>query len=336
MTPSAPPPPAAMMGLITGYWRSQALTVAARLGLADHLAAGAQTADELAKAAGSHGEATFRLMRALTSFGVFERTGPRSFKLNALGETLRSNVPGSMRDMAIAQGGQGHWLPWGQLIDAVKTGERTTVKTLGAELFDWYQANPEAGAAFSGAMSNLSSQVAAEVAEHYRLTDEKVVDIGGALGLLVQVLLRANPKATGVLYELPQVATRAAQEFRLAGLDARCEAVGGDFFTSAPAGNLYLIKQVLHDWDDAQCISILRNCAKAGAPGARVVVIEMVLPEDGSHSIAPMMDLNMMVLTPGKERTLTDYDRLFAEAGLERKRVTATRSPFTLIEAVKR
>jgi hypothetical protein len=336
MASGTPPPPAQMMGLITGYWRSQAVGAAARLGLADKLSDGSRSADALAQAVGSHPEATFRLLRALASFGVFEQTGPREFQLNALGQTLRANAPGSMRDMAIAQSSAGHWLPWGQLVEAVKTGKPSTVKTLGAEIFDWYAAHPDEAAVFSGAMSNLAASVAGELAEHCRLGSQTVVDVGGANGLLTQVLLRANPSAKGIVQDLPNVAAGAAQELRLAGLSSRCEAVGGDFFQSVPAGNVYLLKQILHDWNDAQCVTVLRNCAASMIAGGRVLVLEMVLPEDGAPSMAPLMDLNMLVMLPGKERTLTEYDRLFAEAGLQRKHVQATHSPFSIIEAVKR
>lgn len=324
-----------MFDLITGFWRSQAVGAAARLGLPDLLAQGTSSSDELATKAQANPQATYRLLRALAGLGVVEATGPKSFRLTPVGETLRSNVPGSMRDMAIAQTAAGHWQPWGRMVDAVKTGKRTTHEALGCEIFEHYARNAEEGRSFSGAMTNLSSMVAQGLVDQLKLQSETVVDVGGAHGLLVRALLTAFPQTRGVLADLPNVVEGAAAELRLAKLEGRCDLAGGDFFKSVPQGDVYLLKQILHDWDDQQCISILRNCAVAMRPGARVYVIEMVLPEDKTPSPAPMMDLNMLVMLPGRERTLSEYDRLFAEAGLKRTNVLHTRSPFDAIEAKK-
>jgi hypothetical protein len=333
----AVPPPQAMMGLITGYWRTQAVATAARLAIADRLVDGPRSSASLATELAVDEGALFRLLRGLASFGVFTESGARTFALNALGETLRSNVPGSMKDMAIAQASPGHWLSWGKLDEAVRTGERASRAALGCELFEWYAKHPLEAAAFSGAMGNLSALAAQEVGKHLALGHKAtVVDVGGAHGTLLAGVLRAHPTARGVLTDLPHVIATAPKSLAALGIADRVEAVAADFFQAAPAGDVYLLKQILHDWSDAQAVTILKNCAAAMNPGGRVVVVEMVVPHDGRPDLAQLMDLNMLVMLPGRERTEAEFAALFEEAGLKRPVLTATHSPFFLIEATRR
>src|SRR5512137_1506336 len=190
----APPPPQQMMELITGYWRSQAVGVAARLAIADRLGDGPKTVEALAAETAMNEAALFRLLRGLASFGVLAEITPRTFDLTPVGETLRSNVPGSMRDFAIAETAPGHWLPWGRLDDAVRTGERTTPAALGCEIFEWYGQRPAEGAAFSGAMGNLSALAAQEAGRLVSVPPgATVVDVGGAHGTLLAGVLKAHP-----------------------------------------------------------------------------------------------------------------------------------------------
>ena len=332
----APPPPQQMMELITGYWRSQAVGVAARLAIADRLGGGPKTVATLAAETATNEAALFRLLRGLASFGVFEETVPRTFGLTPLAETLRSNVPGSMRDFAMAETAPGHWLPWGNLDEAVRTGERATPAALGCEIFEWYGTHPVEGAAFSGAMGNLSALAAQEVGRVLPLPEKAtVVDVGGAHGTLLAGVLNANPAARGVLTDLPHVIADAPRALAAMGIAGRAEAVAGDFFQAVPEGDVYLLKQVLHDWSDEQCVTILRNCARAMKPGGKVAVVEMVVPEDGTPSLAQIMDLNMLVMLPGRERTEAEFNALFQAAGLSAARVTPTHSPFSLVEAAR-
>ena len=332
----APPPPQQMMELITGYWRSQAVGVAARLAIADRLGDGPKTVATLAAETATNEAALFRLLRGLASFGVFEETVPRTFGLTPLAETLRSNVPGSMRDFAMAETAPGHWLPWGNLDQAVRTGERATPAALGCEIFEWYGTHPVEGAAFSGAMGNLSALAAQEVGRVLPLPEKAtVVDVGGAHGTLLAGVLNANPAARGVLTDLPHVIADAPRALAAMGIAGRAEAVAGDFFQAVPEGDVYLLKQVLHDWSDEQCVTILRNCARAMKPGGKVAVVEMVVPEDGTPSLAQIMDLNMLVMLPGRERTEAEFNALFQAAGLSAARVTPTHSPFSLVEAAR-
>ena len=323
-----------MMGLITGYWRSQAVGVAAKLAIADRLGDGPKKVATLAGETGMHEAALYRLLRSLASFGVFAETAPRTFGLTPLAGTLLSNVPGSMRDFAIAETAPGHWLPWGNLDAAVRTGERATPAALGCEIFEWYGKHSAEGAAFSGAMGNLSALAAQEVGRVRALPEQAtVVDVGGAHGTLLAGVLEANPAARGVLTDLPHVIADAPRALAALGIADRVEAVAGDFFEAVPEGDVYLLKQVLHDWNDDQCVALLRNCARAMRPGGKVVVVEMVVPEDGSPSLAQIMDLNMLVMLPGRERTETEFSALFGAAGLSAAKVTPTFSPFSLVEA---
>ncbi len=325
-----------MFQYITGYWVTQLMGTAARLGLADRLEAGPLPVDELAAKVGANPEALYRVMRACTAVGVFTEQPGRAFANSALSQTLRANVPGSMRDMAIAQSSAGHWRPWERLEDAVKTGQRTTLPVLGREIFEWYGNHPEEAAAFSGAMHNLAALVASEVTKAIDFSSVgRVVDVGGANGTLVSAVLRAFPQPKGVLFELPHVVETAKKTLAAVGLAERCEAVAGDFFQSVPKGEVMLLKQVLHDWSDEQCVTLLKNCAASLPVGGRALVVEMIVSEDGKPSPAHLMDINMLVMLPGRERTYSEYAKLLGAAGLKAGRVLPTHSPFSILEATK-
>jgi hypothetical protein len=330
------PPSQQMFQFVTGYWVTQLMGTAARLGLADRLEAGPLPVTELASKVGANAEALYRVMRACTAVGVFAEQPGRTFANTALSQTLRATAPGSMRDFAIAQSSAGHWRPWERLEDAVKTGTRTTVPVLGREIFEWYGNHPEEAAAFSGAMHNLAAQVSGELT---RLVDfssaTKVVDVGGANGTLVSAVLRAFPSTQGVLFELPHALETAKKALAADGVLPRCEVVGGDFFKSVPRGDVMLLKHILHDWNDEQCVTLLKNCAASLPVGGRVLLLEMVISEDGKPSAAHLMDVNMLVMLPGKERTATEYAKLFTAAGLKTGRVLPTHSPFSIVEAIK-
>lgn len=326
------PPNQRMMQMITGYWVTQIVGTIATLGMVDHVAAGAADADTIARACGTDPAATLRLLRAAAGLGIFSCTDGR-YAVTPLGETLGAGV-GSMRGMAIAQSAPGHWLPWGRFVDAVRTGARQTPAALGAEIFDYYGTHADEAAAFAGAMEGLSSMVARDVAENLDTREvARMVDIGGASGTVTATLLEANPTLTGVLLELPHVV--ASAKAALARFGARCEVVAGDFFTSVPEGDLLVLQNIMHDWDDAQCGTILANCAKALRPGGRVVIVEQIIPEEGRPSHATLMDLNMLVMLQGHERTLREHDALLQSAGLRVRRVMQTRSPFSLLEAIR-
>jgi len=331
------PPPAAMMGLITGYWVSQAVGVVAQLGVADHLVAGPRNGVELARAVGADPQALSRVLRLLASIGVFAESSPGDYELTPLGETLSTDAPSSVRNFAITETAPGHWLPWGRLLESVRTGQPMARAALGMELFEWYAHDPEEAGFFNAAMGDLSALAASELVRVYDVSAVRVVaDVGGAHGVLLAAVLRANPDARGILFDLPHVVETAEEVIAAEGLTARCELVSGDFFEDVPTGaDLHVLKQIVHDWDDERAERLLTNCHRALAPGGTLLLVEMVIPLDNAPSPAQAMDLNMLVLLGGRERTAEEFRRLLEAAGFRLKRVTPTHSPFSVIEATR-
>jgi SAM-dependent methyltransferase len=256
------------------------------------------------------------------------------FALTALGELLRADAPGSMRNPAIAFTAPGHWLPWGRLAEAVRHGERQTAAALGHELFDYYAANPCEGSAFTGAMARHSDAIADEIAQALDTSGvTHVVDIGGASGQIIGALLDANPALLGTILERADVVPRAEAALAQRGLSSRCSVVEGDFFKNVPEADLYILKSIVHDWDDQQSVKILSNCVRALRPNGRIILIEWVVPEHGKPGAAALSDLNMLVLLPGRERTASQFEQLFRASGLRLDRITAVASSMQLIEA---
>jgi hypothetical protein len=329
------PPTARMLQIITGYWTSQAVGTAARLGIADQLVDGPRKSSEVAQGVGADPQALFRLMRMLASIGVFTMDAQGRFGLTPLADTLRSGIPGSVKNFAVAETTPGHWQPWGKLYEAIRTGEPTCKSSLGVELWDWYSKNPEEGEYFNRAMGDLSAAVADEVIRIYDFAGfQKVMDIGGAHGILLGAILKANPKMRGILFDLPRVTATARESLETQGIAQRCEVVTGDFFESVPPGaDIHVLKQVIHDWSDEECTTILKNCHEALKPKGKLLLVEMVIPPDNSPSMAQAMDLNMLVLLTGRERTESEYRDLLAAGGFELERVMSTHSPFSVIEA---
>jgi hypothetical protein len=329
------PPAAQMMQLVMGSWVSQAVGASARLGIADHVAAGAKTAEDVAQRAGASPDAVFRLMRALASVGLFKMSG-REFSLTPLGETLRADVPGSMQGIAIAETDHPHWQSWGLFPRAIKEGRKMSFEAIGMEGWDYYATHPEDAQNFSRAMSGISGLATGPVLASYDFSAaSKLVDVGGAHGALLRGILEKYPQASGVLFDLPHVVGGSKKEVERAGLAGRVEVVGGDFFKEVPAGgDVYLLKHILHDWDDAKCAAILATVKKAMKPSSKVLVVEFALPEDATPSPAHLMDLNMLVMLDGRERTPTQYGALFQKAGLRLSRFIPTPSPIGIAEAV--
>lgn len=324
-----------MMQMITGYWVTQIVHAAAAFSFADHLAKGAATAEDIARAEGTDPSATFRLLRSCASLGMVTYDGKARFGATSLLDTLRKDNPKNLRGMALSWPAPGHWLPWGRFTEAVKTGQSQTLQTLGAGLFEYLEANPAEAAAFTEGMTSLTSTVAEETARVIDTSAVNIVaDIGGARGAMLHALLRVHPHLQGIVFDRPNViasARPAAAEF---GLQERVTAMGGDFFQCVPEADLYLLKHILHDWDDAACTCILRNCRRALRPGGRVTVIELLLGEIGEPSLAPLFDVTMMVMCSGRERSLAEYQQLFEAAGLRATNVIPTKTPMTILEAV--
>jgi hypothetical protein len=324
-----------MLQMITGYWITQVVHAAAQYSLADHLARRPMSATELAAAEELDGPAVFRFLRACASLGLVTFDGTSKFAATPLLNTLRRDNPQSLRGLALSQPAPGHWLPWGRFAGALKSGKSQTVAALGDEIFTYFARTPVEAEAFTEAMGSLTAAVASEAA---RLIDTRsaavAVDIGGAGGTLLYALLGANPTLKGIVFDLPNIVMSAAAAAKLMGLSNRVATVGGNFFERVPAADLYLLKYILHDWNDEECVTILRNCRRAMPPGARLAVIELILTEMGQRALVPLMDLNMMVMLSGRERTLAEYDALLQAADLRVTVVKPTATPMAIIEAV--
>jgi SAM-dependent methyltransferase len=272
-------------------------------------------------------------MRAGVHLGLISILQDRRFGLAPLGELLRSDVSGPLRASAIMFTAPGHWLPWGRLVEAVRRGRRQTVSALGRELFDYYSANPDEGDLFTGAMANFSEIIANDLVRVLdTLAVKHVVDIGGASGKIVSALLESNPALSGSIFERADVAPRAEAALAKRGLSSRCRVIAGDFFESVPEADLYVLKSIVHDWDDQQSIEILRNCARALLPNGRVVLVERIMPEQGNSGAASLFDLNMLVMLPGRERSESQFAELFRAAGLRLDRILEVGSDMRAIE----
>jgi O-methyltransferase/methyltransferase family protein len=320
--PALPYDPAAdvpgFINLLIGIIPAQVLHALASLGIPDFLADGALSAEEVAERAGSHPRSTHRLMRAAASVGVLNYEGNRRFSLTGKGHLLRTGLPGSMRALTLTQTGRSHWQSWTMFPESVRQGTCQAKQVLGADTFDYFARpeNSEEAALFAESMADLSTlTVLGAVAALDTTGVSTVVDVGGADGQFVLELMAAHPGLRGQVLDLPHAAERASREADKRGLSGRFTAVAGDFFSEVPAADLYLLKTVLHDWDDDQAAIILRNCRASVRDSGRAVVVETVVGEIGKPDFAVLSDMGMLAVTGGMERDLEEFDVLFAASG---------------------
>jgi hypothetical protein len=326
---------AAVLDMLTGGWVAQTLRAVALLNIADHLAAGAATAEEVAQREGSHPRATYRLMRAASSLGLLAYEGQHRFRLTGRGTLLRSHVPGSLRSLVLIQNGHAHWQSWEHFPEAVRLGGSQTARALGADLFDYFARpeNSEEAALFARAMGDLSGLVTQGTVATVDTTGvTTVVDVGGADGDFVLGLLEANPELRGQVLELPHAVDGARREAAKRGLSDRCSVLSGDFFTSVPPADLYLLKMIMHDWDDERCKTILRNCRAAVNGSGRALVVEMVIGKLGEPDFATRVDMNMLNVMHGMERELEEYDALFEASGWRRLKTYPVGGGYSVME----
>ncbi len=327
-----------LLDLLYSFELTRAICAAAELGIADLLADGPRTVDELAAITRTRPELLYRLLRALASRDVFERLDDGRFALTELGESLRREGPGgTVYDYALYIGEPFLQRSWEQLVPTLRTGTPSFDLAHGAPLFEYLAHDADAAARFNDAMSSHSGRDAEGVIDAYGFrAAETVVDVAGGHGTLIAKILAAVPGTSGVLFDLPQVISGVGEALRAADVADRCTLVAGDMFESVPAGgDIYTLKRALHDWPDERAIAILRNCRDAMNDGGRVLVIEMVVdPGPGGH-LAKFYDLMMLVVATGRERTEAEYARLFTAAGLEHMRTIPTVGPLSVIEAVR-
>lgn len=325
------PPPPALFQMATAYWLSQAIYVAAKLGIADLLADGPQSSVALANATRSDSCSMFRLLRALASVGVFLQVDTDSFALSRSAEALRSDVPGSLREILITIG-EVHYQACGGLLHSVQTGKPAFTQVFGTNLFDYLQQNTNAGDTFNRGMTNLSSLLAHAVLLAYDFSGiSTIVDVGGGQGELLRKILELNSEMTGVVLDLPNA---IESENRVPSVGARCSHVIGNFFDSVPeGGDAYLLCGVMHDWDNDHALTILKNCRKAMSKNGRVLILDMIVPETKSPSFSKLLDLNMMVMTGGRERTKAEFHALLDAADYRVTRIIPTMAPQSIIEA---
>lgn len=326
------PPDRILMHMLTGMWTTKAIAVAVRLRIPDLLHDGGRTSAEIAAATECQPRAMHRLLRALASVGVVGAMPPDRFGPTALSERLR-DVPGTLRNVFIAETDAVHWHSWHLLLDAVRTGAPQPEVAAGASVFDYYGRHREEGEQFGRAMQDVSAMVAAGVLEHYDFGPfDTLADVGGGNGSLVRAVLQHDRRVHGLIVDLPYIGAQAEQGIHDSGLADRCRFVASDFFKEVPPADLYLLKFILHDWDDDDCVRILERCLAAARPGARVLIVEMLVPADNSAPMVAFMDLNMLVMTGGLERTGEEYHALLRRGGFTPTRVIATGTPFALIE----
>jgi hypothetical protein len=325
----------ALFQLATGYWTSQAIYVAAKLGVADLLQDGPQSYVALAAATDSDAPSLLRLMRTLASVGVFSQLGTDRFALSHLAERLRTDTPASLRAMVITIG-EIHYQACGNLLHSVQTGSSAFLKTFGTSLFDYLRQNVDAADAFHQGMANVASMLAYAVLMAYNFGGlSSVVDVGGGRGTLLEKILQFNPEMRGTVFDTASTIERTNQLHGNNAWGRRCAYLSGDFFTSVPQGaDAYLLSGVIHDWDDDRAIRILNNCRRAMTRDSRVLLVEMVVPDNGVNCFSKLLDLNMLVMTGGRERSETEFRTLLEASGYKLTKIVSTMAPQSVIEAV--
>lgn len=324
-----------VIDMLTGAWVTQLAAAIARLGVPDLLAARQpQTCEQLAKAAKADPLALGRSMRALASLGVFRDTGA-GYALTSVGDRLRSDTEASMRDFFLAETDEVHRRSWDHLVDAIRSGRPQPQAVFGMPVFEYYSTHAAEGEQFGKAMWSTSAMSERGVLDSCDFSDAKlIVDIGGGNGSLLRAILSRYSNTEGIVFDLPYMGGQAVAAIRSSELGERCRFESGDFFEAVPPNaDVHLLRFILHDWDDEKSIRILRSCRSALAPSGRVLVVEMLVPENNEPGFPQLMDMNMLVMTGGMERNESEYGRLLGRAGFRITQVLSTGSPFSVIEA---
>jgi hypothetical protein len=321
--------------MATGCWVSRLITTAAEFRIADHLAAGPRSAADLAETTRTNRRALHRFMRALASLGILRQNEDDTFALTPLGEALKTGAPGSARSTVLAMAGPWMWQAFGDFRHSLETGQTAMEKVFGMPIFDYLAQHPDQAAQFSEAMVGIHGQEPPAVAEAYDFSAfGSIVDVGGATGNMLAHILARYRRPRGVLFDRPHVVTEAPALLRARGVDDRVAIEHGNFFESVPAGgDAYILSHIIHDWNEDQCLTILGNCRKAMKPGAKLLIVESVLPEGNTPHFGKLLDMVMLAIPGGEERTATEYGTLLAAAGLRMTGVVPTKSDVSIVEA---
>jgi SAM-dependent methyltransferase len=329
--------PFTFLNMVTAKWTTQLLSAAAELGVADTLKEGPLSAEEIASRTQADVPMMYRLLRALSALGVLEALEGRRFQLTDLGQYLRSDIPGSMRALAMMTGRPWHNRGWEQLAHCVRTGAPGGVQAaFGTNLWDYFDKNRADFDNFNEAMTGASASMHGTATEAYDFSRFKTLaDIGGGHGRLLGTIIQRTPGLSGILFDRPSLKEGAEAELRKMGLSQRCRFVGGDFFTSVPTGaDAYMMSHILHDWPDDRALTILRNCREAMKPGGTFLAFDAVIKPGIDHDWGALMDLEIFMMFGGRDRTEEEFSQLYRKAGFKLTRVVPTRSSVSIVEGV--
>ncbi len=329
--------PSMLLDMMAGKWAAQAISAAAELGIADLLKDGPRPCAEIATKIGASEDGAYRLLRALAGLNLLTENAPRRFALTDLGTYLRSDAEGSVRGLARFFGHEADWRPWDHLAKSVQTGIPAFDMLYGKTFFDHLASQPDLAATFHEAMTSLSLIETSAVVTAYDFRGiGKLVDVAGGHGLLLASILKANPDMRGILFEMPHVLEGAQILLAQHGVKSRCEVAGGDFFAAVPpGGDAYILKHIIHDWDDERSIRILRKCHGAMRPGGKILLAEVVLGSGAGSKFARLLDLEMLVMTQGgRERTQEEFQKLYQAAGFKLTGIVGTDTHISIVEGV--
>ncbi len=320
-------------------WQARCLQAAAEFGIAEHLKDGPRSTHDLATRTGTYEPSLYRLLRALASLGFFVESEPRVFANTSLSTYLRPDVPGSLYHMALYLASETMWHEWAALPYSIRTGQPAFEAIYQMPFWQYCEAHPELGTVFDKAMTDFSLMINAAIVTAYDFSSvSTLVDVAGGQGSLLSDILTAYPQIErGVLFDLPAVIQQVSAQSTELHLDSRCQLVAGNFFEEVPAGgDLYVLKEILHDWSDEEAIAILRNCRQAMSPQSKVLVSEQLILPGEQGKFAKILDLHMLVEQRGRERTQEEFGALFEDASLKLNRVIPTHSPHWLLEGIPR
>lgn len=323
-----------IMQMITGGWTAGAIAVFASIGAADELAGGKASAEALAKKLSLHERSLYRLLRFIASIGLVRELPGKTFELTEAGNLLRKDVPGNLRDVAIFFVSSHAQRPWEEAEHSIRTGKPSFDRMYGASAWDWYASHPAESRVFQNAMTALAGTLHKAAVQAYDFSGiGTIMDLGGGHGHLLAQILAKHPSMKGILLDLPNVVKDAGATFSRLGVADRARAVGGSFFEKLPEGaDAHIMAHIIHDWDDEHCVKILSNCRAAIAPGGRLLVVDAVLTGPNEPDFAKLLDLEMLLVPAGQERTGAEFEALFARGGWKLTRIVPTAAGKSVIE----